>query len=152
MRKRSSAQSRQSDPMERTSLLITTLLLLVELPKAAAVVYPSNHELFKFNYLSPSKANRGITRPLTKRDRPIPLIVTNNCPGVLWPGIASQSGEAPESHGFELGPGESRNLTVGPTWAGRVWGRTNCTVGGDSATCQTGDCLGKLDCVYGVSD
>ncbi|KAI1181249.1 Hsp70-like protein [Nemania sp. FL0916] len=90
-----------------------------------------------------------ITWPLTKRDAAVPLIVTNNCQDVLWPGLASQAGEPPESHGFELGPGKSRNLTVGPTWAGRVWARTNCTVGGNTATCQTGDCLGKLDCVYG---
>ncbi|KAI0405503.1 thaumatin family protein [Xylaria palmicola] len=131
--------------MKRRGLLSAALLL----SEAAAVVYPTNHELFRFDYLSPSRAARGVTRPLTKRDRPIPLIVTNNCPDVLWPGIASQAGEAPETHGFELGPGWSRNLTVGPTWAGRVWGRTNCTVGGDTATCQTGDCLGKLNCAYG---
>ncbi|KAI1124853.1 thaumatin family protein [Nemania abortiva] len=143
------SQSRPEGPMKKTTMLSTSLLLLLMLSDAAAIVYPSNHKLFKFDYLSPRRAARGITRPLTKRERPIPLIVTNNCPDVLWPGIASQAGEAPETHGFELGPGKSRNLTVGPTWAGRVWGRTNCTVGGDTATCQTGDCLGKLDCVYG---
>ncbi|KAI1114744.1 thaumatin family protein [Nemania sp. NC0429] len=141
-----------------TSVLGTIALLLLSglllLPGAAAVVYPSNHGLFKFDYLSspgPRAVKKGITRPLTKRDRAIPLIITNNCPDTLWPGIASQAGDAPELHGFELAPGKTRNLTVGPTWAGRVWGRTNCTVGGDSAACQTGDCLGRLNCIYGGS-
>ncbi|KAI0118339.1 thaumatin family protein [Nemania sp. FL0031] len=142
-------QSRQDYPMKITTVLSTVLLLLFMLSDATAIVYPSSHQLFKFDYLSPSRATKGITRPLTKRDQSIPLIVTNNCPDVLWPGIASQAGDAPETHGFELGPGKTRNLTVGPTWAGRVWGRTNCTVGSDTATCQTGDCLGKLDCVFG---
>ncbi|KAI0534048.1 thaumatin family protein [Xylaria digitata] len=149
MRRQSSPQARRSGRMMKAAVLCTALLLLSNLPEAAGVVYPSNHKLYKFDYLSPSRALKGITRPLTKRDRPIPLIVTNNCPDTLWPGIASQAGDAPETHGFELGPGKSRNLTVGPTWAGRVWGRTNCTVGGDTATCQTGDCLGKLNCIFG---
>lgn len=135
--------------MKEMTIWGIALLLLSKLPEAVAVVYPSNHELFKFDYLSPGPAMKGITRPLTKRDKSIPLIVTNNCPDILWPGIATQAGEAPELHGFELGPGQTMSLTVGPTWAGRVWGRTNCTVGGDTATCQTGDCLGKLNCVYG---
>lgn len=138
--------------MKEMTIWGIALLLLSKLPEAVAVVYPSNHELFKFDYLSPGPAMKGITRPLTKRDKSIPLIVTNNCPDILWPGIATQAGEAPELHGFELGPGQTMSLTVGPTWAGRVWGRTNCTVGGDTATCQTGDCLGKLNCVYGVSE
>ncbi|TGJ78447.1 hypothetical protein E0Z10_g10318 [Xylaria hypoxylon] len=133
MRRRSLSQNRRSDLTMKATVLITALLLLSNLPEATGVV----------------QAIKGITRPLTKRDRAIPLIVTNNCPNVLWPGIASQAGDAPETHGFELGPGKSMNLTVGPTWAGRVWGRTNCTVGGDTATCQTGDCLGKLNCVFG---
>ncbi|KAI0522209.1 thaumatin family protein [Xylaria bambusicola] len=149
MRQPSSSQRRRSNMKMRAVVLSTTLLLLSTLQEVAGVVYPSNHKLFKFDYLSPSQAVKGITRPLTKRDKAIPLIVTNNCPEVLWPGIASQAGDAPESHGFELGPGKSKHLTVGPTWAGRVWGRTNCTVGDDTATCQTGDCLGKLDCVFG---
>ncbi|KAI1420833.1 thaumatin family protein [Xylaria sp. FL1777] len=149
MRQPSMSRSRQGDPMMRVTVWSIALLLLSSLPAAAGVVYPGNHKLFKFDYLSPSRAVKGITRPLTKRDKAIPLIVTNNCPEVLWPGIASQAGDAPETHGFELGPGKSKNLTVGPTWAGRVWGRTNCTVSGDTATCQTGDCLGKLDCVFG---
>ncbi|GAP87126.1 putative thaumatin family protein [Rosellinia necatrix] len=132
----------------------TTLLLslLSRVPEAAAAVYPSNHEPPEFDRLPPSRALQGITRPAAaaRRDAAVPLIITNNCPDVLWPGIASQAGDAPAVHGFELGPGRSRKLTVGPTWAGRVWGRTNCTVGGDTATCRTGDCLGKLNCIYGV--
>lgn len=150
----SPAQGWQFSAMKKTmklSVLSIALLLLSKLPEVTAVVYPSNHKLFKFNYLSPSRAVRGITRPLTKRDRPIPLIITNNCPDTLWPGIASQAGDGPGIHGFELGSRKTKNLTVGPTWAGRVWGRTNCTVGNDTATCQTGDCMGKLNCIYGVS-
>ncbi|KAI1815631.1 thaumatin family protein [Poronia punctata] len=127
----------------------TVLLLLWRVAEVSAVVFPTSHKLYKFDYLSRSQGVKGITRPLTKRDKPIPLIITNNCPEILWPGIASQAGEGPDRHGFELRPKKSRSLTVGPTWAGRVWGRTNCTVGGDAATCQTGDCMGKMDCVYG---
>jgi len=135
---------------DKTGLLVSVILLLWQAVEVSAIVFPSNHKLYKFDYLGTDQAVKGITRPLTKRDKPIPLIITNNCPGVLWPGIASQAGDGPDTHGFELGPQQSRHLTVGPTWAGRVWGRTNCTVGGDTATCETGDCLGKLDCVYGV--
>lgn len=149
-----SPQGCQGNSMRNTrkmSVLSIALLLLSQLPEVAAIVYPSNHRLFKFDYLSPSRAVKGITQPLTKRDRAIPLIITNNCPNTLWPGIASQAGDAPEVHGFELGSGKTRNLTVGPTWAGRVWGRTNCTVGSDTASCDTGDCMGRLNCIYGVS-
>ncbi|RDA95415.1 hypothetical protein CP533_5382 [Ophiocordyceps camponoti-saundersi (nom. inval.)] len=31
---------------------------------------------------------------------------------------------------------------------GRVWGRTNCTVNGNSCACKTGDCFAKLDYVF----
>ncbi|KAI0838279.1 Osmotin, thaumatin-like protein [Hypoxylon sp. FL0890] len=131
------------------SPLIITLLLLSHLPQATAVVYPSSHELYSFNYLGTNRQYQGTSRPLTKHENPIPLIITNNCPDTLWPGIRTQHGDAPDSQGFELGPGETKNQSVGPTWQGRVWGRTNCTVSGDTATCKTGDCFGKLDCEYG---
>ncbi|KAI5925695.1 thaumatin family protein [Camillea tinctor] len=130
-------------------LLGAALLLSCQVPRTTATVYPSNHELYKFDYLSSNPHHDGITRPLTKRDNPIPLIITNNCRDTLWPGIRTQNGDPPEANGFELGPGQSRHMSVGPTWQGRVWGRTNCTVSGDSATCETGDCFGKLNCQFG---
>ncbi|KAL7621173.1 hypothetical protein AAE478_008490 [Parahypoxylon ruwenzoriense] len=131
------------------SPLVAVFLLFSSIPQAGAVIYPSSHELYAFNYLGPNRQYLGTSRPLTKRENAIPLIITNSCGETLWPGIGSQHGDPPESHGFELGPSETRYLTVGPTWQGRVWGRTNCTTSGDTATCTTGDCFGKLDCQYG---
>ncbi|KAI1323310.1 thaumatin family protein [Xylariaceae sp. FL0255] len=154
----------RSPKMDTAGIAQAFLLLLSSshlLRPATAKVFPTNHKLYKFDYLGPlgigayndEQQIRGL-KPrytLSKRDNPIPLIVTNNCPDVIWPGVATQAGDAPDSHGFELQPGETMNLTVGPTWAGRVWGRTNCTVSGSAATCETGDCQGKLDCQYGGS-
>lgn len=131
------------------------LLTTVQIQLGQATVYPSDHQLYKFDYLHPraeADAIDGVSkRVVSKRENAIPLIVTNNCGDTLWPGVATQGGDGPESSGFELGPGEMRNMTVGPTWAGRVWGRTNCTVSNETATCQTGDCFGKLECDYSVS-
>jgi hypothetical protein len=84
-------------------------------------------------------------------DGKIPLNITNKCDSTIWPGITSQAGSGPGTGGFELGPGEQRGLWVSPDWQGRVWGRTNCTVDGDSCQCMTGDCFGKLDCEFSVS-
>lgn len=81
----------------------------------------------------------------------VPLVVTNTCEGKIWPGIATQSGKGPGTGGFELKAGESKNLWVSPDWQGRIWGRTNCTVDGDSCACKTGDCFSKLDCEFSVS-
>ncbi|EGX95046.1 thaumatin family protein [Cordyceps militaris CM01] len=66
----------------------------------------------------------------------------------IWPGTATQGGLGPGTGGFELQPGESKNLAVGSNWQGRIWGRTNCTVNGESCACQTGDCFAKLDCQF----
>lgn len=84
-------------------------------------------------------------------DTPIPLIITNKCDSTIWPGIATQHGKGPGVGGFELAQGRSKELWVGPDWQGRVWGRTNCTVNGNSCSCKTGDCMGKLDCEFSVS-
>ncbi|KAI0475963.1 thaumatin family protein [Xylariaceae sp. FL0804] len=136
-----------------TRLLSAGLLGLLSshVPQAAAVVFPTMHELHTFSHLGDDPLRRAINRPLSKRDGSIPLIITNNCGDTLWPGIATQNGDPPESNGFELDAGDSKNMNVGPTWQGRVWGRTNCTVSADdnTATCETGDCFGKLDCEYG---
>ncbi|RSM17654.1 hypothetical protein CDV31_003579 [Fusarium ambrosium] len=84
-------------------------------------------------------------------DRPVPLVITNKCDSTIWPGIATQSGKGPGVGGFELAQGKSKELWVGSEWQGRIWGRTNCTVNGDSCTCKTGDCFGKLDCEFSGS-
>lgn len=84
-------------------------------------------------------------------ERPVPLVITNKCDSTIWPGIATQSGKGPGVGGFELAQGKSKELWVGSEWQGRVWGRTNCTVKGDSCSCKTGDCFGKLDCEFSVS-
>lgn len=88
-----------------------------------------------------------------------PLLVTNRCPGDIWPGISTQSGNGPSENGFKLGPGETKNQTVSEDWQGRVWGRTNCSfndqgtasASGSGRACLSGDCNSQLDCQVGVS-
>jgi beta-mannosidase len=88
-----------------------------------------------------------------------PLLVTNNCPDDIWPGISTQSGTGPKTTGFKLSPGETKNQTVSEDWQGRVWGRTNCTFNSDGTgpasgsgrACYSGDCNGALNCQVGVS-
>lgn len=130
-------------------LVAATLLLAPHIQTATAIVYPSNHPRYAFNHLDTNAGIHYSKRSLSKRDNPIPLIVTNTCGDTIWPGIATQHGDAPDLHGFPLAPGETKNLTVGPDWQGRVWGRTNCTTSGDTASCMTGDCFGKMNCEYG---
>lgn len=81
----------------------------------------------------------------------VPLKITNRCDSTIWPGIATQSGVGPGTGGFELESGNTTSLWVSPDWQGRVWGRTNCTVTGESCSCETGDCFGLLDCKLSVS-
>ncbi|KAF1348355.1 thaumatin family protein [Lizonia empirigonia] len=86
-----------------------------------------------------------------------PLLVTNNCPDDIWPGISTQSGNGPGTTGFKLSPGETKNQTVSEDWQGRVWGRTNCTFNDDGSgpangsgkACYSGDCNGILNCQVG---
>ncbi|KAI8932868.1 hypothetical protein NX059_010349 [Plenodomus lindquistii] len=86
-----------------------------------------------------------------------PLLVTNQCPGNIWPGISTQSGQGPSENGFLLKPGETKNQTVSEDWQGRVWGRTNCTFNSDGSgpasgsgkACYSGDCYGRLNCQVG---
>lgn len=88
-----------------------------------------------------------------------PLLVTNNCPDDIWPGISTQSGNGPAETGFQLSPGETKNQTVSEDWQGRVWGRTNCSFNSDGSgpaegrgkACYSGDCNGILNCRVGVS-
>lgn len=99
-------------------------------------------------------------RKLERRKLDItPLLVTNNCPNDIWPGISTQSGNGPDTTGFKLSPGETKNQTVSEDWQGRVWGRTNCSFNDDGSgpaqgsgrACYSGDCNGILNCQVGVS-
>ncbi|KAL6638392.1 hypothetical protein ACP70R_023887 [Stipagrostis hirtigluma subsp. patula] len=67
--------------------------------------------------------------------------VTNNCGFTVWPAAIPIGG------GAQLDPGQSWSFDApAGTAAGRVWGRTGCSVSGGSASCQTGDCGGALSC------
>ncbi|KAG9202364.1 hypothetical protein G6514_004338 [Epicoccum nigrum] len=97
-------------------------------------------------------------RKLNRRKLDItPLLVTNNCPDDIWPGISTQTGNGPGQTGFKLSPGETKNQTVSEDWQGRVWGRTNCSFNDDGSgpangggrACYSGDCNGSLNCKVG---
>lgn len=85
-----------------------------------------------------------------------PLVVTNKCSETIYPGLLTQSGTGPGTGGFALTPGNSRTLSVGEAWQGRVWGRTNCSFNSDGTApsgnsqngqaCGTGDCGGIVNC------
>lgn len=98
-----------------------------------------------------------------QRDDTVPLVVKNLCEDTIYPGVATQAGTPPSSGGFELQTGQSKNLTVGADWQGRVWGRTNCSfntagtgppgyqgVTGYGVACGTGDCGGIVECTATV--
>ncbi len=102
---------------------------------------------------------RAISQDINLRGMSRSLVVTNMCQETIHPAIATQQGTAPNTGGFELSPGQQRNLTVGADWQGRVWGRTNCTFNydgtgashnggynGGGTACATGDCGGVMDC------
>lgn len=104
--------------------------------------------------------SRKAPRKVDRRKEPMtPLLVTNNCPEVIYPGISTQSGEGPKENGFKLDPGKSYNQTVSEDWQGRVWGRTNCSFNDDGTkpknggpkACGSGDCNGIVNCKVGVS-
>lgn len=82
----------------------------------------------------------------------VPLIITNRCSDTIWPAVHTDGGQGPESHGFELAAGSSKNSTMKTDWHGRVWGRTNCTFDNKGfGSCGTGDCGGNLTCTVTVS-
>lgn len=91
-------------------------------------------------------------------DTGIPIKITNFCPATIWPALATQEGRGPSTHGFELAPKSSKELSVSQDWQGRVWARTNCSFNADGTAahdggrkaCDTGDCDGVLDCVVTV--
>jgi hypothetical protein len=104
------------------------------------------------------------TTPVYEHYTPIRLTVSNECGEPIWPGILTQGGIGPGTGGFELQPGDQKVMFVSDDWAGRVWGRTNCSfnhdgtgpntqfgVNGYGGSCLTGDCNGRLDCQVAVS-
>ena len=106
-----------------------------------------------------------LTRVLAQdeAETPIPLVISNGCSEVIWPGIGTQNGIGPGTGGFALSPATSMQMYVSPDWQGRIWGRTNCSfnadgtgpsnlngVNGNGAACLTGDCFGRLDCKFTV--
>ncbi|XP_065856758.1 thaumatin-like protein 1 [Euphorbia lathyris] len=72
----------------------------------------------------------------------------NNCPYKVWPAILTGTGPPISLTGFELPSKASGNLTANPSWSGRIWARTQCTM--DSSykfTCATADCgSGHIQC------
>ena len=92
---------------------------------------------------------------VSRRDDSKPLTISNQCKEVIYPGIGTQAGTGPAVQGFELTPGQIRQLTVSANWQGRVWGRTNCSFNvdgtapassGTGVACGTGDCGGTVNC------
>ena len=120
-------------------------------------------------FIGSNSAMHHMQRPpvawVVQRDSSVPLVVTNKCQEVIYPGVLTQSGSPPSSGGFKLNSGETKNFTVGQDWQGRVWGRTNCTfnsagtgpgnTGGNNGggrACGTGDCGGIINCKGTVCD
>ncbi|KAF7954464.1 hypothetical protein EAE96_005585 [Botrytis aclada] len=149
-----SHRSRKSSSMSRK--LLAASICLAILPIADAHTYYRNRAAWKPNWDPNRPVRKG---PPKKRDGAIPLVISNNCPETIWPGIGTQAGTGAGVGGFALQTGESKSLTVSADWQGRVWGRTNCSfaVGGNGASnaagndgsgsaCVTGDCGGLLDC------
>jgi len=130
-----------------TKLLSFASLLLI-LPTASAL-----HHMKRFP-----------TAWIEPRANTVPLVVSNQCKETIYAGVATQAGTSPGTNGFRLGAGETRNMTVGHNWQGRVWPRTNCSFNaagtgpsntggnnGGGAACSTGDCFGVVECQVAVS-
>lgn len=76
------------------------------------------------------------------------MMIINQCPDTIWPGLVTQGGGGPSTAGFELSSGSNKTINVGSDWQGRVWGRTNCTFNDPNhpGGCLTGEC-GSLSCI-----
>lgn len=134
--------------------LRSIVVSLIALPIVLLYAIPAN---------SQHHMEREPHRDISQRGETRPLKVTNLCAETIYPGVGTQAGKSPESSGFKLESGKSRDLTVGADWQGRVWGRTNCSFnydgtgpsnnggynGGGSA-CTTGDCGGTIACLGAV--
>ncbi|RDX81477.1 hypothetical protein CR513_37843, partial [Mucuna pruriens] len=80
------------------------------------------------------------------------FILTNNCTHTVWPVILSAAGTSPLSTtGFAVQPGDSNIVDVPPTWSGRLWGRTLCSLDNTGKfSCATGDCgSSTVECTGG---
>lgn len=77
----------------------------------------------------------------------VPISIVNSCNETIWPGIVNQGGEGTQDTGFSLSSGANHTVYVSNDWAGRVWGRTNCSFsnGQSQGQCTTGEC-GQLVC------
>ncbi|ORY88779.1 thaumatin [Leucosporidium creatinivorum] len=81
------------------------------------------------------------------------LKIVNSCKEKLWMAYYTSVGPAP-SHvtGWEAPSGTSEDLIVEESWGGRVWARTGCDFTSDLPDyeqCETGGCVGGLECGKG---
>ncbi|KAF7548767.1 hypothetical protein G7046_g8559 [Stylonectria norvegica] len=130
-------------------LLILTLAIGLLLQGVSGEQFPSVKHNWQAQFMNHKKRDSPAKRgPPQDWEGKVPLVVTNRCDSKIWPGIATQSGTGPGTGGFELAEGQTKRLWVSPNWQGRIWGRTNCTVNGDSCACKTGDCFKKLSCEF----
>ncbi|KMT06470.1 hypothetical protein BVRB_7g161390 [Beta vulgaris subsp. vulgaris] len=79
----------------------------------------------------------------------IQLIFKNKCSYTVWPGTLTGTGPQLPSTGFTLESGASYTLAALPSWSGRIWARTRCSL--DAVTqkfvCGTADCAsGQISC------
>lgn len=81
------------------------------------------------------------------------IVVKNNCPFTIWPGLFTTPGLGPipdHPTGWEAPSGSSETVTVPENWtSGRIWGRTGCdfsTSNPGPTQCETGGCNGGLLC------
>ncbi|KAL9581218.1 MAG: hypothetical protein Q9212_004027 [Teloschistes hypoglaucus] len=120
-------------------MFIISFLLLYTLPEVSGI-----HHM-----------DRGPLAWVNRRADNRPLNIINQCKETIYPGIGTQAGTGPGTQGFQLAPGQRRDLTVSADWQGRVWGRTNCSFNaagtapassGTGVACRTGDCGGTVNC------
>jgi hypothetical protein len=153
-----SKHKRRECKISLSRISVLSVLFLGLLPTATG--YTTNRYFTNNAGPLPRPARWG---PPEKRDS-VPLVVSNQCEGIIWPGIGTQAGTGAGTGGFELTPGSSKSLMVSADWQGRVWGRTNCSFNaagtgasnlngnnGAGAACSTGDCGGVLNCVITVN-
>ncbi|XP_057784186.1 thaumatin-like protein 1 [Salvia miltiorrhiza] len=84
---------------------------------------------------------------------PATFTFVNQCGHTVWPGLLSNAGtpQLPTT-GFPLNSGDSLPVPVPPSWSGRMWGRTLCSLDPDTGrfACLTGDCgSGAIECAGG---
>ncbi|CAH9105810.1 unnamed protein product [Cuscuta europaea] len=81
---------------------------------------------------------------------PAKFTIVNHCTYTVWPGILSNGGSpSAETTGFALENGQSRDITQPRAWAGRLWGRFDCSgeATAGTFTCESGDCgSGAVEC------